>query len=134
MNKLVELYNLVKSNELFIVPFLFFVFQLIVRLNVWQGFKDFFLKDFPLTLQVLWFTINFYYVQVNKFPHTYIIQVVIVQLCFVVLSATISRYLYINTRRGIREVMAYICYFIIFQGIAFYVLIRGMGFRFLGRV
>jgi hypothetical protein len=134
MNKVAELYNLVHSNELFIVPFWFFLFQVIVRVNVWHGFKEFFLKDFPLTLQILWFTINLYYVQVNKFPHTYIIQVIIVQICLVVLSATISRYLYINTRKGIREVIAYFFYFILFQGIAFYVLIRGMGFRFLGRI
>lgn len=134
MSKLLELCNIIKAKEIFIIPFWFFILQLVLRINVWSGIGTFLKNDFPLSLQILWFTINLYYVLIEKFPHTYIIQIIIVQLCCVILSATISRYLYANTKMNFYKFIAYGLYFIILQIIAFYFLVRGMGFRIWGEI
>lgn len=117
------------------MPMSFLVFQIIHKFNL-QHQKAYFSKEFPVSLQILWFSINVSYVIKNSpsiFPSFYLYIVFFSQFFFAIISSMISRELY--KENGKKTYLKYILFFLFYFALpilGLYVLAYSMGFRLQG--
>lgn len=115
------------------IPLSFLVFQILHKFIVEQQ-KVYFLKEFLVSLQILWFSINISYVIKNSpaiFHPFYLYIIFVSQLSFTLISSIISRELYKEKTTAWKKYALLISFVVIpFLGLG--ILIYSMGFRFRG--
>lgn len=129
------IFNHLIKDPIGFIPMSFLAFQIIHKINL-QHQKVYFSKEFPVSLQILWFSINVSYVIKNSpstFHPFYLYIVFFSQFFFAIISSMISRELYKGG--GQKRWVKYILFFLFYVGLpmlGLYVLVYSMGFRLRG--
>lgn len=125
--------NLIKDPIGFI-PMTFLGFQILHKLNIGQQ-KIYFLKEFPVSLQILWFSINVSYVIKNSpanFTSFYLFIIVVSQTFFTIISSMISRELYKEKKIDIWRCILLVIFYAVLPFLGLGILVYSMGFRLQG--
>lgn len=129
------IFNHLIKDPIGFIPMSFLVFQIIHKINL-QHQKVYFSKEFPVSLQILWFSIDVSYVIKNSpsiFPTFYLYIVFFSQFFFAIISSMISRELYKDNKKKtyVKYILFFLFYFVL-PILGLYVLVYSMGFRLQG--
>ncbi|HAB54430.1 MAG TPA: hypothetical protein DCE80_19995 [Ignavibacteriales bacterium] len=129
------IFNYLIKDPIGFIPMSFLLFQIIHKINL-QHQRVYFLKEFPVSLQILWFSINVSYVIKNSpsvFPSFYLYIVFFSQFFFAIISSMISRELYKDIIKNIYvKYGLFILFYLILPILGLYLLVYSMGFRLQG--
>ncbi len=124
-------FKLIK-NPFGFIPISFLLLQIFHKINIRQH-KLYFLKEFPVSVQILLFTMNVSYVINNPagvFTGSFYLYVIVfTQGGLWACSSMISRSLYEGIKAGLRKYIYLIAFFIVFPILGLGALVYSMGFR-----